>query len=327
MDVRILSSIMKKILYILLLFSCAATAQPRFFRQSDNTVHFGANLQGLSTADEIIFVRDSLRFSYIRHSVTLSAYTTGINTGLQQMYNAGLHVILNINWGAGTQPRDFPTGATLTTFASKLTTFLSFNKQFLTDGIIVIENEPYNALFYNYNDHDPFMAVTDYINELDVAIPIIQALDLKVADGATHLNYYEDLVTLPVTNANAKRADTAFGYYAAMNLNWVNYHFAAVSNMGTNSSMTADLIRDYTTYGTGRTGHNYISNEWHQEADGTSSDWDSFAISIVNRTRQAHIRVALIFGGDGSSDGLELVDNILMKLTQLGITYRDAVIP
>lgn len=319
---------MKNIFYILLLLSCNIFSQPKFFvRQNDHTIHFGANLQGLTAADEIRMIRDSLGWDYIRDAVTLSAYTTGIDNGLQQRYDAGMHVIYNINWGAGTQPRDFPTGAALTTYANRLTTFLTFNWQFLVDGWVVIENEPYNGVFYNYTDHQPVMKVTDYINLLNVAIPIVHSFNLKVSDGATHLNYYDDIINPPVTGAAAKRGDSALTYYATMNLDLINYHFDSPSNMGTDAEMTPDIIKDYTAYGTGRTGINYLTNEWHQEPEGTSADWDSFAASVVNRTRQAHIPIAIVFGADGLGNGLPLVDNATLKLTSLGRAYRDAVTP
>lgn len=320
---------MKKVFYILLLISCGVNAQFRpFFRQTDNTIHFGANLQDLSAADEIRMVRDSLGFDYIRDAVTLSSYTTGIDNGLQERYNGKMHIIHNINWGAGSQPRDFPTGATLATYASKLTTYLTYNAQFLVDGVIVIENEPYNGHFYNYDDHAPFMQVSDYINELAVAIPIIHSFNLKVVDGCTHLNYYSDMITPPITSDAARRADTAMTYYSTMNLDWVNYHFnVPASTLSTDSEMTPDIIKTLTDYGTGRTGRNYVSNEWHQEIGGTTQDENDLAASIVNRTRQAHISFAIVFGGSGVSDALPLVDNTTLTLTPLGRAYRDAVTP
>ncbi len=321
---------MKKVFFILfVLLSVSAISQPRFFvQQFDNSVHFGANLQGLSAQEEIVGVRDSLHYTWVRHAVSLSGYVSGIDNGLKQRIDGGLRVAMNINWAQGSAPRNFPNASQLSgTYTTKLTTFLEDNATLLKDCIVVIENEPYNGTFYNYDNSPPFMTVGDYINELNVAVAICRSHNVKVVDGATHFQLYHDIMNPPVTGNAARRDDTALTQYASVKMNWANYHFnVPFANMSDNSTMDPNIIDSLCTYGTGRMGHNYISNEWHQEDQGTPTDQNNLAASIVTRTRQAHVRVAIMFGGSGVSDALIIYDTNTLSLTALGRAYRDAVL-
>lgn len=323
------------ILLLLLPMLCAGQSK-RHKHLHDQECHFGANLQGLNYTNETAAGKNLLKVKYLRDNVILTGsggYTNGtVEKGIQYKSNAGIRNIVNINWSGGgssgglkNHPKD------MVAYRAKLVNFMQNNAKYIY--VAVIENEPYNGHYFNYQGSQgatiPYTVVADYVEELRVATQVCHQFGVMVSDGASHVAYYGDIMNgFPMDDA-AARANEAFDGYATIPLDFVNYHFNVPFGTLSNQSLLSpsDVLRSKLDYLRLRTKcPHVITNEWHQEEDGTTlTQQKALCKDIVRGIRESHTLIGILFSGDGHSGALTFVDATTNQLTELGIAFRDAI--
>lgn len=304
------------------------SAQSGFYLQKDCSTHFGANLQGRSPTEEVDGIKNVLKMKWMRVEIDLSNYNSGVLGAIQTAFQNGIHVSANCNYGGAGGSKVFPTASQLPAYRTKLHTFLLSNAQFLVGSLVVIENEPLNTHFYDWTPTGT--SVHDYLAMLQIAVDSFRHYDIQITDGCTHLAYYGQLCNGNLGNITTRRADSVWNAARTMKLNFINYHFEAASiNAAPPNNLTAiqpGLIKTDGICAHDHTGHLFVTNEWHQENNGTAVQQDSMCVSIVTESRKAHVRYAINFSGDGGSQALPLVDPNTGVITHLGIAFRDAAL-
>ena len=146
---------------------------------TNNRVEFGvmvAKTDGKQVSpDKQMQVAKALGVNYVRTKIDIQGWD-GTSEAYEAATNAGLKVLLNINYGvprnaAGEHdPVPFPTD--MNAYTKSLNSILNKYKP----ELVVIENEEDNP---NYHEG----SADDYINQLKTAIPLVHSKGLKVANG------------------------------------------------------------------------------------------------------------------------------------------------
>lgn len=226
---------------------------------------------------------------------------------------AGLKTVININWiEDNTQkPFDFVHGSD--------TTLYKINFERICQDIIpyadvlVIENEPTNGGYYNWN-------FAWYEWELRTAITIAHKYGLKVADGCTHIELIE-LVRIgeEYRNENAPEVHQLLDLYKTLNLDYINLHTSYNKDSKFNNGypvpdmkLTVDWARNYT-------GHQSIVNEWV-----VIGATDEVERKMVNDFRSCNMPYVVGWSGSGEANSGDRY-NIGVVLTNIGTTFMDEI--
>lgn len=300
---------------------------------SEQSTLMGGNFQGLNAEEESYACNTLMKCKYIRDQITISTFN-GSNDGIDIKHEAGLKILVNLNWEGGGSTNDHRLFAgNETAYKNGLREVLDVYADMIE--VAVIENEPTNGRYFNFigegtpddPNQPPYTTIADYLDMLEWAVDVCHEYNVKVSDGATHLEYYEEIMDPPINNSAAQRAaDIIFGIRdRGINVDFVNFHFKTPSTYLENGSvMEPGRIKVIVDFMQETSGADVITNEWHLEP-GTPNE-ESLITSIVTEMRKAHVRYNLVFGGHGESDALVLVEpNGPVVLTSLGAAYRDAI--
>ena len=297
------------------------------------------NVQG----DKKVTVANNLEVDYVRNSITVKDFTG--KSPMQEKYNQhGFKIVLNLNWDHvqsinGTKTAvAFPTN--MTDYKNKLQNVLNKYKP----EIAVIENEPYNDLYYKG-------PINDYFNELSAAISVCKQKGIKVADGGlnpqmvsilVYQNYVnkgqqkqaDDFGKRALTDANLNAAKgkgskdinakidktkSMINNYKKSDLDYVNLHWYEPIKTGIDQTISSPgVLKEIADYLRTATGKEVITNEFRETNEKTT-----LIKSMVNAFKSANFKYAIDFSGEGQSGAVSLTNGTTLKPN--GKAYRDAI--
>ncbi len=289
----------------------------------NKSVQYGALIEAPSAQSSTSFqlnVADQLGVSCLR------ARTLVPSTGTSPILNSKYKILLNFNC-ADNNGVAYPYVTDLAKYQTDLKKILA---GFITMPVVaVIENEEANPIYH-------YGLIQDYIKQLNVAISVMHARGIKVANGGITcqgLNYlvYNDFIAQgkydsakqfqELTNVQPKAkstkergavVDTLLNSYATMNLDYVNFHWKG-------TSPDTEALADVINYLKKRTNKKIITNEIGQ-------------FDKTNSTLQAHVQKCTDYDfpyilwyspnehGDKKATPLQYSTG---SLTPTGITYKD----
>lgn len=264
--------------------------------------------------------------------------------GYEKFYDAGLNVFPVFNWGAvnnggGQKPREFPQNLTLyRSNLNKIFNTMKTNNE-LPD-MVAIENEPTNELYYIIRNND----MSDYINELEVAIEVCHSFGVKVCDGALHpqglmyltwknyddkgMNDSADYVYDFLSNAAKNyirdpkandfdvymdKVNQLIAAYTTMDLDYVNYHFFdPVSFDGTQMADHRGMVHHYNEI----TGKPVVTNAW-----AINSTSESYLSTVMNNIKDAGVQFAVYYNANDKNS--KALTNSNGTLTALGSSFKN----
>lgn len=288
----------------------------------DNSVKYGVLFSGFNPSDRILLL-NSVGCKYMRDQVILSEFD-GSSANLDIDIAARKRILLNCNWSANeTAPpegKEFPTDET--EYKDKLNELLDAYGDYIE--ILVIENEPVNAGYYNLDKPTIADAMQPYLDELSWAIEECHKRNIKVADGATHFQYYLDIISPPITNLGAQRTDYLLNGYIDLDLDFQNFHFNAPSNLSNSSGViTPELFKTIMNYCKERIGKQLITNEYYQ-----SNNNPNLTISMIREFRKGKPSYMIAYSNDP-----EMLDGNAfpfatdtLALTAIGTAFKNNII-
>lgn len=272
-------------------------------------VNFGGNWQGMKKEDTVT-LQEAAGVTYVRASVTLPNFN-GKSGELDYNDEHGQKYLLNVSAEEKDKfARDIPK------FQERLTSLLDVYKP----EVLVVENEPATLAFYD-DDLD------NYIAELKAAIEVAKKYNVKVSDGALHVECIQAMMAGMVKQGTVcDRQQYLLDQYAKIpDLNYITLHFyVGGDGLGNGKDgFPKGVLQDVSDYIKDYTGHNVISNEWHVEDD-SQILMDSL-ISEFRKTNDNNnqFKYSIMYSGDGTDKSLPF--NKLATLNKLGGYFRDAI--
>lgn len=285
----------------------------------DNATHYGILLSGFNATDRVT-ISNTIGCKYLRDQVILADFD-GSDNALDTLIAAKKRLILNINadhtQGAPPEGKHFRTDESL--YRSQLSAVLDAYQP----EVAIIENEPTNGVYYNVLSMPVATAMQPYLNMLAWAIDECHKRNIKVADGCTHFEYYDDIMNPPTTNAGAQRAEYLLNGYASLDLDFQNFHFSIPSIL-TNGSGLVDINRfkNILKFAKSVSGKIPMVNEYTQ----TNND-PALTSSAVAELRRGHPRYIVPYSNDPlmtDGDGFPFANSDL-SLTTIGLAYKAAI--
>ncbi len=258
-------------------------------------------------------VARQLKVTSIRpNAIGVKNYSGALNN-VVDWKQAGLKTVININWiEDNTQkPFDFVHGADTTLYKIN---FERICKDIVPYAdVLVIENEPTNGGYYNWN-------FAWYSWELRTAITIAHKYGLKVADGCTHIELIELVRTgNESTNPNAPEVKQLLDLYKTLNLDYINLHTSYNKDSRVNNGYPVPDMKVTVDWARAYTGHQSIVNEW--VIKGGTADVER---KMVADFRSCNMPFVVGWSGDGGVNSGDAY-NVGLILTTIGITFRDEI--
>jgi len=263
---------------------------------------FGVLVSAGKTDDRII-VANKFGVSYVRSAITVKDFK-GKDPAMEKYLSSGFKVVLNLNWGmvssggGGRTPVPFPTD--LATYKQKLGAVLDKYKP----EVAVIENEPTTGAFHSG-------PIENYIAELAAAVEVCHAKGVKVADGAIHVGYVQQVMKGGNLKGKALDVKKLIDAYTTLNLDYVNVHTA-----GSGTSYPAGSLKQVADYLRAKTGKPVMCNEFS-----VHSSSPSLIKSMVDGFKAGGYEYVIVRSGDSAGGAVPLHSGT--NLLPNGIEYRD----
>jgi len=302
--------------------------------QPPTSIKWGLKIQNDNISNQINVAKQFPLASIRPNSIGVRDWNGNLGN-VVDWHNADLFTVMNINWidNPNEKPYDFVSGADTVKFTTNFETICIalkkaiypntplFEKPKNDSLIIVIENEPANQKYYNWDS-------AAYIHELQMAITIAHKYGLKIADGCTHLEYIE-----MIRNGTWKQQDGAIRNKQILDAfkqkkvipDYGDFHCAYEADRKSGAYPVPDLnttisyYRDYT-------GLIAICNEYHMTgatASQVNGVWKSDQVDyFVSGYKAAGVPIVVAWSGDNvKSDAY----NIGTTLTSIGLCYKEAI--
>ncbi|HEX5154349.1 MAG TPA: hypothetical protein VFW07_23035 [Parafilimonas sp.] len=336
-------------------FGKAATQLTKDYKSNTNdiTVKFGvmvAKTEGkLIPPAQQVQVAKALGVQYIRGRIDIQGWS-GSNAAYDTYTDAGLKVLLNINYGiprsaAGDfAPVPFPTD--MDGYSKSLNSILDKYKP----EVVVIENEEDNP---NYHAG----SADDYVNQLKTAIQVAHSKGLKITNGGITVRevcliIYDDYVQRgqkdkamdfakhvfpPVLLQRLNNPDNPtvarqleFGRkiiaaYKTLDLDYINFHWyepvrargqAAEANGAFDPQAFAFVVNYLKT----TTGKPVLTNEF-----GTFNTSPELTKNLLQAVKDGGLSYAIFYSADGGTGKAVALQNANGELRGNGIAFRDFV--
>ena len=264
-------------------------------------ITFGIKWAKESIDDQIRLCKD-LGVTWMRQAVELENYSKGMRfNAIDKALDAGLKLLLNVNWQSGGTQRKFPTDMPL--YEDKND---AFDNTYLDAKDLIIkicENEPTTDSFYNDT-------INNYLTELTSFVKVSKANGFKTADGCIFVEWINAIVSGGKLRANGLDNQTMVNAYATIDLDYVNMHWVTKGNVIPDLAKAANYVRNLT-------GKPVISNEHHYE--NSSAD-------TVARCLQAAIDAEILIISPWSASGTQgdpFVTN--GELNDKGLAYQSII--
>ncbi|HEY6975280.1 MAG TPA: hypothetical protein VH396_03260 [Chitinophagaceae bacterium] len=270
---------------------------------------FGAGIQG-GSANQKISVYNKFGVKYVRAMVQLKNFNNyGISTE-KDLTQQGFKVVLNINWaspggrGGKRNPVPFPTD--MDQYKQQLIKLFNTYKP----EIAVIENEPTTDLFHTG-------PIENYITELETAVEVCKQFNVKVADGAIHIPYIEQVMNGNAGSGKALEVKKLIAAYRTIDLDYVNIHTQGPTDKDPDT-YEPGLLKKIADYLMNETGKPVISNEW--TVHNASS---ALVKNMVSEFRNADFKVAMVRSAYSPSGAVPLHKGT--NLLPNGVTYSSEI--
>lgn len=275
-----------------------------------SATNFGAVISGKTNIDDEIKILQKLGVNYVRYAIHLQSYD-GEDKGYEKWVNAGFKVLLNLNWdqvSATGKKVAVPFPTNMTEYRRKLEKVLDkYHPE-----VAVIENEPCTDAFHSG-------PIEDYITELQVAVDVCNKRGIKVADGGLHVGYVDMVMNGTARDGNALETKKLINAYKTINLTYVNTHAKGPFHKDDKPNVYPDgELEGYASYLRNQIGKPVMCNEYNQHNSSTTL----MAGSVQGFKNGKYVYV-IARSGSGDQDGASL--NNGLSLTELGVTYRDAI--
>lgn len=223
------------------------------------------------------------------NSISVKNFTGDLGNVVEWKQN-GLFTVLNVNWidDPNQKPYDFVSGDDTVLFKTNFEKICKAAVGIV--DIIVMENEPTNLGYYNWVSNTK----TEYIHELQMAIPIAHKYGLKIADGCVFYQLVEMVRNGTWQNDDkAIRNKTLMDAYKTLDLDYVNTHTSYGKNPRKPTGYPVDDLPTTIEYLRNYTGHQIICNEYSMVgADNTVVKW------FVDGFKNGEVHVVLPWSGD-----------------------------
>jgi len=270
---------------------------------------FGAGVQAGST-DAKIAVYNKFGVKYVRAMVELKSFNgDGDLSTEKNLTQKGFKVVLNINWDSplgrgGRHPVPFPTN--MDQYRQQLTKLFNAYQP----EIAVIENEPTTDLYHSG-------PIENYITELRTAVDVCKQFNVKVADGAIHVPYIEQVMNGNAGSGKALEVKKLIEAYKSMGLDYVNVHVAGPSGKDPDV-YEPGLLKKIADYLRNETGKEVMSNEW------TVHDSSPALVrNMVGEFKDANFKVSMVRSAHSNNGAVPL--NKGTSLLPNGVTYSDEI--
>jgi len=262
--------------------------------------HFGALVDARSSDDRIT-VTKKLGAECARVAIFLKDFN-GKSGMMDKCAKNGLKVLLNLNYAQVRNKKPNPFPKDMVTYKKLLQAVLSKYKP----EVAVIENEPTTAIFHSG-------PIEDYITMLKVAVDVCHANGVKVADGAIHVPYVQNIMNGGRLSGKTLDVQKLITAYKTINLDYVNIHTA-----GDGSSYPSGVLEKVADYVRGATGKPVMSNEFSVHSTSTS-----LVTSMIKGFKAGNYVYAVVRSGNSSSgaEPLHKGTNLLPN----GIAFRDDI--
>ncbi|HEY6974733.1 MAG TPA: hypothetical protein VH396_00505, partial [Chitinophagaceae bacterium] len=316
---------MKKFIALLLLaIPAALNAQTKF----------GVLVHGRMNVNKKIDIAKDLGVSYVRDAIVMQVWS-GRDEDYEKYINAGLKVILNVNWGQVQSTKGEKTPVPFPKDTAKYKKILSDILDKYQPEVVVIENEELNRRYHSG-------PIEDYINELTAAINVVHSKGLKVTNaGLTGrglcLLVYNDYIKRGMqkeANDFARRCmkpawfkekrnnikddedneegetsklDKLIEAYKKLPLDYVNFHlYEPIKNIGGGTKddvkqITPNAVKEITDYLSRATGKKVMSNEC-----GERSSSPELVPQMLQEFAKYNMEYVVWFSGDGEAGGKAL---------------------
>ena len=268
---------------------------------------FGAGVLG-STNDRITLY-NKFGVKYIRSGVELKNFGGNMATE-KSLTQKGYKVVLTISWanptGSGDNRKGQPFPTNMTLYKQQLTKLFNTYKP----EIAVIENEPTTDIFHSG-------PIENYITELKTAVSVCNQFNVKVADGAIHVPYIEQVMNGTARSGNALEVKKLIAAYKTLNLDYVNIHTFGPTGKDPDVYQPG-LLKKVADYLRNQTGKSIMSNEW------TVHNFSSALVkSMVSGFKEANFKIAIVRSAPSNSGAVSL--NKGTSLLPNGITYASLI--
>lgn len=252
------------------------------------------------TSDQKLVVAKALGVSCARTSITLKDFR-GKADMVEKYNSAGIKVLLNLNYAQVTNNNPNPFPKDMVEYRKLLGDVLSKYKP----EVAVIENEPTTQKFHSG-------PIEDYIAMLKVAVEVCHQYGVKVADGAIHAVYIQQIMNGSRLQGNAVSVNKMIQAYKTIPLDYINVH-----TKGSGDSYPAGQLKAVADYLRATTGKQVMSNEFHLENNSTS-----LMQSFIKEWGLGNYTYAVVYS---SNSGKNAPLSNGTTLTSLGVTYRDKI--
>jgi hypothetical protein len=268
---------------------------------------WGAQISG--TTEQRVTVLNKFGVKYIRLSVELKNFTGNVATE-KTFTQKGFKVVLNINWqrvtGSGDNRKPVPFPTDMTKYKQQLTKLLNAYKP----EIAIIENEPTTDIFHSG-------PIENYITELKTAVSVCKQFNVKVADGALHVPYIEQVMNGKAGSGNALEVKKLIAAYKTIDLDYVNVHTQGPSGKDPDV-YTPGVLTKIADYLRNQTGKQVMSNEW--SVHNASSD---LVRNMVSEFKKAGFKISMVYSSTSNSGAVPL--NKGTNLLPNGIAYSNSI--
>ncbi|HEY6975522.1 MAG TPA: hypothetical protein VH396_04495 [Chitinophagaceae bacterium] len=265
-----------------------------------SNTHFGALVDARSSDDRITVIK-KLGAEYARVAVFLKEFK-GKSGMMDKCAKNGIKVLLNLNYAQVRNKKPNPFPKDMVTYKKLLQSVLSKYKP----EVAVIENEPTTGIFHSG-------PIEDYITMLAVAVDVCHANGVKVADGAIHVGYVQDIMNGGRLSGKTLDVQKLITAYKTLDLDYVNIHTA-----GDGNSYPSGVLEKVADYVRGATGKPVMSNEFSVHSSSTS-----LIKSMINGFKAGNYVYAIVRSGNSSSgaEPLHKGTNLLPN----GVAFRDDI--
>ncbi|HEY6975279.1 MAG TPA: hypothetical protein VH396_03255 [Chitinophagaceae bacterium] len=268
---------------------------------------FGAAVQGSTNAKVTLYNKFGVK--YVRSIVELKNFK-GNMSAEKSLSQKGFKVVLNINWanpsGSGDHRKAVPFPTDMAQYKQQLTKLFNTYKP----EIAVIENEPTTDIFHSG-------PIEHYINELKTAVSVCNQFNVKVADGAIHVPYIEQIMNGKAGSGKALEVKKLIAAYKTLNLDYVNIHTYGPTGKDPDVYQPG-LLKKVADYLRKQTGKPVMSNEWtvHNSSSGLIK-------SMVSGFKEADFKIAIVRSAPSNSGAVSL--NRGTNLLPNGVTYANLI--
>jgi hypothetical protein len=293
-------------------------------------------------------IAKALGVKYIRCLQNLQKWD-GTNPAYDAYAAAGLHVLLNVNYGVPRNamgdhdPVAFPTD--MTAFTQTLNSILDKYKP----EVLVVENEEDNPTYHQGG-------AEDYIMELSTAIKIAHAKGIKVTNGGITVrevcliiyddyvqkgesekatdfakSVFPDMLTKRINMNNPQiQRQIEFGRkiiaaYKVLDLDYVNFHWyepvkARMLAGNTNVEFDPKIFSFVVNYLRNVTGKPVLTNEF-----GVLNPSPELVKNLLQAVRSAKLEYAIFYSADGGDGKAIALQNGSGDLRENGVAFRDFI--